>query len=102
MGNFKIYLSKRKGWKGDANCALCRKPESIDRIFFGCPVSQFAWCMISDLVFGRDNFYTSRADFIENGLNWKFGVPRKIRVSSFLYDLLGQSGRLGNRNRMAI
>lgn len=37
---------KEKGWKGSELCVLCKKRESVDHIFFSCPISRYAWCII--------------------------------------------------------
>ena len=35
---------KKKHWKGDSRCILCRVVESVDHIFFECVISSFVWC----------------------------------------------------------
>ena len=30
---------KRRNWKGDLKCVICRVPETIDHIFFHCPLA---------------------------------------------------------------
>jgi len=35
---------KKKHWKRDGRCILCRVVESVDHIFFECVISSFVWC----------------------------------------------------------
>jgi hypothetical protein len=34
---------KKKNWKGDPNCVVCRKKESVDHIFFNCHLAKLVW-----------------------------------------------------------
>ena len=34
---------KRKKWKGNERCVVCDVPETVDHIFFVCPIAKFAW-----------------------------------------------------------
>lgn len=77
---------KRRGWKGDHQCSLCGAAETINHIFFQCPLGAFIWCCIRD-AFGWEGFPSSLTDFMENWLPNKFNT-HKI----FLQVLLGQSG----------
>lgn len=88
----------KRGWKGDHRCCLCRKPESIDHIFFSCPLAQFTWCCIRE-VFGWEGFPFSSADFMENWLQNKFGANKSLALfifAGFMWALWK------NRNKMAI
>jgi hypothetical protein len=38
----KMNLIKR-GWAGDKQCMFCAFDESIDHLFFGCPLARFVW-----------------------------------------------------------
>jgi hypothetical protein len=33
----------RKNWHGDPTCYFCNYPETIDHLFFECPVSKVTW-----------------------------------------------------------
>ncbi|WVZ82824.1 LOW QUALITY PROTEIN: hypothetical protein U9M48_030040, partial [Paspalum notatum var. saurae] len=39
---------KKKGWKGSVFCALCGEVETINHIFFHCPLARFAWCNLRE------------------------------------------------------
>ena len=36
----------RKGWKGGKGYVLCGKDESIDHLFFSCPVASLLWSLV--------------------------------------------------------
>lgn len=33
----------KRGWSGDHHCMFCAGDESIDHLFFGCPLLRFVW-----------------------------------------------------------
>lgn len=39
---------KKRGWKGDHGCSLCGVAETIDHIFFFCPLANFIWCCVRE------------------------------------------------------
>jgi hypothetical protein len=41
---------KRRHSQSDGNCVLCHRVEDVPHIFFNCPLAQFAWCCICDLL----------------------------------------------------
>ena len=32
---------KKRNWKGDGRCVVCKVPETRDHIFFQCPLARF-------------------------------------------------------------
>lgn len=54
---------KRKVWKGDQCCVLCRNIETINHIFFACSFGRFVWCRIRDAL-GWEGFPTSVSDLM--------------------------------------
>lgn len=48
----KDNLIKRK-WKGDPVCYFCSNPESIQHLFFQCPVAKTIWAVVAKC-FGAD------------------------------------------------
>jgi hypothetical protein len=57
----KENLLKRK-WQGDPKCRFCSDPESINHLFFECPMAKFSWSLIA-MVVGADCRPTSFAQF---------------------------------------
>jgi hypothetical protein len=43
----KDNLIKRK-WKGDPVCYFCSNPESIQHLFFQCPVAKTIWAVVAN------------------------------------------------------
>jgi hypothetical protein len=41
---------KRRHGQSDGNCAICHQLEDASHIFFNCPLAQFAWSSIRELV----------------------------------------------------
>jgi hypothetical protein len=41
---------KRKHGRSDGNCALCHQLEDASHMFFTCPLAQFAWSSIRELL----------------------------------------------------
>lgn len=37
----------RRGWKGVKSCLFCGADESIDHLFFQCPVANFVWKVVN-------------------------------------------------------
>jgi hypothetical protein len=70
-------LKKKEGWKGNPNCSLCGKKETINHIFFICPLVRFAWCSLR-YVFKWDGFPISVSDLWENWIPGGFGVPQLL------------------------
>jgi hypothetical protein len=33
----------KKKWQGSPNCYMCGEPESVDHLFFSCPVAKVTW-----------------------------------------------------------
>jgi hypothetical protein len=50
-------------WKGDPSCAVCRKPESADHIFFSCHLAKLTWGCPRDAL-GRERAPGSLHDFL--------------------------------------
>jgi hypothetical protein len=42
----KDNMLKRK-WHGDPNCYFCNSPESMNHLFFECPVTKVTWGVIA-------------------------------------------------------
>ena len=57
----KDNLLKRK-WKGGPSCAFCQEKESVNHLFFDCPVSKYVWSIIT-YVFGATVRLNSFAQF---------------------------------------
>jgi len=34
---------KKRNWQENDNCCMCKVPESLDHIFFHCPIALFVW-----------------------------------------------------------
>lgn len=73
---------KKRGWKGDQRCILCKNIESIDHIFFGCPLAIFFWACIRDAL-AWDGFPTSTANFFEIWLLKGFGTQKPFALFIF-------------------
>ena len=58
---------KKKHWKRDGRCILCRVVESVDHIFFECVISSFVWCSCMEAL-GWDRPPANLADFLSNWL----------------------------------
>jgi hypothetical protein len=41
---------KRHHGNSDGNCVLCHRVEDVDHIFFTCPLAQFVWSCITELL----------------------------------------------------
>ena len=41
----KDNMIRRKWLGGDPSCKFCEQPESIDHLFFQCPVAQCVWAI---------------------------------------------------------
>lgn len=56
-----------RGWKGNAMCSLCDKPEMLNDIFFGCFTTQYVWsgAIFMVLWVGKVPNLYSRLDFYE-------------------------------------
>lgn len=52
----------RKKWQGSPNCYMCGEPESIDHLFFSCPVAKVTWGVIA-LCFHQNTRPSSYAQF---------------------------------------
>lgn len=74
---------KRRGWKGDQRCALCKTIEWIDHIFFNCPLATFTWPCIRDAL-DWEGFPTSTADFFETWLPKGFGTQKTFALFIFV------------------
>jgi hypothetical protein len=102
MFNNKLQTAQclvRKGWKGSTNCCLCGCLETVDHIFFKCPMAVFVWSFIKD-AFNLDSYPTSLGDFCHKWLMGKKG-PLPIKLIIFLF--AGFTWTLWNtRNKMAI
>jgi hypothetical protein len=51
----KVILTKdnlaRRNWNGDKSCCFCDNKESIQHLFFECPLAKIIWC-ITHMTFG--------------------------------------------------
>ena len=55
---------KRRNWKGDDRCVVCKVIETSDHIFCHCPLAKFVWaCALEAL--NWDRLPTSMRDFLE-------------------------------------
>ena len=36
----------RRGWKGNGDCMFCSNAETIDHLFFECPLARYAWSVV--------------------------------------------------------
>lgn len=52
---------KKKGWKGSTACVLCKQKETVNHIFFRCPLAVYAWCIFRDC-FGWSQIPNSISD----------------------------------------
>ena len=88
---------KRKKWKGNEKCIVCNVPETVDHIFFICPLAKFAWICIKEAL-GWDRAPNSLQDFLEH---W---VPTRCRQHDLKITVLATvAWALWNaRNKMAI
>lgn len=77
---------------------MCGAVETIDHIFFACPLGSFVWCCIRD-TFGWESFPTSTTDFMESWLPDKLGVHKHLAMFIFA-GLMWAIWR--KRNKMAI
>lgn len=57
-------LKKRK-WKGDEKCCLCRKMENMDHIFFECHIAKTIWYCFKEAL-GWDRVPISMTDMMEH------------------------------------
>lgn len=46
-------MIKRK-WKGNPDCYFCEHSESIDHLFFNCPVARVVWACIAISIGAND------------------------------------------------
>lgn len=92
---------KRRGWKGDHRCSLCGVTETIDHIFFACPLGNFVWSCIRD-TFGWDGFPSSSASLLGSWLINNLNVSKVANpwVCSFLQVSYGLCGEPGTRWRL--
>jgi hypothetical protein len=44
----------KRWWHGDPTCYFCEAPESVDHLFFSCPVAKVIWGVIA-ICFGQTN-----------------------------------------------
>ena len=58
---------KKRNWKGDSNCVVCKVPESADHIFFLCPLARFTWTCAKEAL-GWVRVPMSMIDFLEGWL----------------------------------
>jgi hypothetical protein len=71
----------KKKWQGSPDCYMCGEPESMDHLFFSCPVAKVTWGVIA-VCFGqttRPNSYAQFWDWIRTALPgsdpmWMFGL----------------------------
>jgi hypothetical protein len=73
---------KKREWRGSIHCCLCGGKETIDHIFFRCPIAQFTWCCVRDS-FGWSNFPTSWHDLQGGWLSNKLKIPYKLGLFVF-------------------
>jgi hypothetical protein len=66
-------------WKGDTRCVICSVLETIDHIFFACPVARLVWGGIKD-AFGFDRQPRGLSDFLDN---WKPLGVQKVQYKTF-------------------
>jgi hypothetical protein len=67
----------KKGWKGSILCEFCGGNESINHLFFECPLARFNWSVAScalGIERNPENFY----DLCQNWLQEFFGVDRVV------------------------
>lgn len=57
-------LKKRK-WKGDEKCCLCRQLETMDHIFFNCHIARSVWFCFKEAL-GWDRVPQSFSDVMDN------------------------------------
>ena len=64
---------KRKKWKGNEKCVVCNVSETVDHIFFICPLDKFAWECIKEAL-GWDRAPNSLQDLIF----WNIGFLQDV------------------------
>ena len=72
----KVILTKdnliKRNWSGDKSCYFCDKEESIQHIFFDCPLDKLVWCIV------HMSFNLSPPKNVTNLFgNWLKGLPKK-------------------------
>ena len=64
----KDNLVKRK-WVGDSTCVFCDQIETVDHLFFLCPMARCVWGMVGSC-FGADNTPTNIGQYRLWVMNW--------------------------------
>lgn len=41
---------KKRNWSGEVNCKICNTPETTDHILFQCPVANFVWTFLRNVL----------------------------------------------------
>lgn len=79
-------------------CCVCRKPETVNHIFFECVFAQYVWCCIRDAL-GLKGFPVSVQDMIFKWLPRRLGIPKRL---CFIFFAGLAWAMWKNRYRMAI
>ena len=78
---------KRRKWKGDDKCVLCRVTETTEHILFRCCMAHFVPVCFKEAL-GWDRIPTGMNDFLENRI--LLGAPRyKFKLFLFCNSVLG-------------
>lgn len=88
---------KKKNWKGERNCVLCRVPETTDHILFNCHSARFVWSCIGE-AFEWDRVPSNMQDFQEN---WLPINSKNFELMHFCFGVIAWN-LWKNRNKMAI
>jgi hypothetical protein len=73
----KVILTKdnliKRNWVGNESCCFCDNKESIQHLFFECPLAKIIWCIVH-MTFGL----APPKNITNHFGNWLKGIPRKI------------------------
>jgi hypothetical protein len=65
----------KRNWNGNESCCFCDNKESIQHLFFECPLAKIIWCIIH-MTFGLEQ-PKNVSNLFEN---WLKGIPKKDRI----------------------
>lgn len=79
----------RRGWEDSTKCCFCNSNETIQHLFFDCPLARFVWNAIF-IAFGI-HLPTNVANLLGN---WFYGVLPRLRAQ-ILVGVAAFVGRFG-------
>lgn len=101
MFNNKLQCSKslkKRGWKGCEKCCVCGITESVNHIFFDCPIARMIWGFFRE-IFKWHDCPTSMKSLSEMWIHGK----GPLATSLTLFIFAGFTWAIwNNRNKMAI